>query len=637
MESTEKQKLKRSIRVALYVVVVLAIIGVLFGVVFLFKELGLDRSTQPTRVKQGDNFYQTAKAYYAVGEYARALGVLKHSISPKADADLAYKGSLLMGAIYDSMGEYSKAVSVYKSLLADSRKDEHLYYNLAVTYEHMDNLYDATSSYERALAINSKFEEALVALGNIYYRKHAYNLALGFYRRVLEQNRYNKRVLLKVGLIYYKRGEIQNSVEILKKAAESVDRNVSSKAYAALGTIYAENSMDALAEQMYIKSLAADSKQSAVLYNLALIYIRMGNYERASGFLKDALEKNPEDETILEALGNVYYQSEEYDKSLAYYKTIENLYGQNYTLLGVLADLYYKQGELIEAARYYKKILILGRRDSAFYNAIINLGNINDDLGKTETAFQYYNTALQEESLPNTLKATLYYNIGLLYLRNGVGQEAIEALKKAYSLNKTDSMPLKRIAQYYASNNRPEYLSMAIATYHEIERNFPNDNEALFNLGSLYYKAGKLDKAKRYFDYLSRSALSKDRQAEAFANLGLIYSEMNEEEKARESFLKALDLSPSTPLYAYNLGMLFYNTSRYEAAIEQFRRALVFRHSLTSDLASTIYLALGNAHYKLGYYQKAEELFKKALEYNSANAEASYNLSVVKKRNSLLQ
>ncbi len=96
-----------------------------------------------------------------------------------------------------------------------------------------------------------------------------------------------------------------------------------------------------------------------------------------------------------------------------------------------------------------------------------------------------------------------------------------------------------------------------------------------------------------------------------YNNLGLTYLFRGNSEKAEESFLTALMLTPDSYEFNNNMGFLYLNTARYDEAIQYLKRATW----LKPDAYISFY-SLGTAYYMKRQYREAEEQFKKALEIN---------------------
>ncbi len=98
--------------------------------------------------------------------------------------------------------------------------------------------------------------------------------------------------------------------------------------------------------------------------------------------------------------------------------------------------------------------------------------------------------------------------------------------------------------------------------------------------------------------------------------------------KALEFYRQAEPELPLSPELAYNLGNGLYGQGEYEAALEQYTKAL---NSTDFKIAQKSHYNLGNTHFRMGDYQKAIGEFEQALKLDPTDLDAKYNLEVSRK------
>jgi tetratricopeptide (TPR) repeat protein len=110
---------------------------------------------------------------------------------------------------------------------------------------------------------------------------------------------------------------------------------------------------------------------------------------------------------------------------------------------------------------------------------------------------------------------------------------------------------------------------------------------------------------------------------DAHNNLGVVYSEIGDKEKAFQEFTQVVrDPSfptPEKPLY--NLGELYLRDNNLELALMHFRRAVEKNVNFAMG-----YRGLGKVHLALGEYDAAIKNFEKAVEISSNDLESLYEL-----------
>lgn len=212
--------------------------------------------------------------------------------------------------------------------------------------------------------------------------------------------------------------------------------------------------------------------------------------------------------------------------------------------------------------------------------ALGNLANVLSGQGRRAEAEKAYRTALTYR--PNM--ADVHYNLGLLLQEEGKLTEAIESYRRAISYR-------PRLAVAY------------------------------LNLGIALVKLGKAEEAKSIFERctkldghgLKNIRLHETTKISALYNLGRIYADQGEHERAIELYLEAVARAP--PYYRaqslYNmLGDSHFRLNRIDEAERWFRRSMV---KAKGKHVPTL-LSYGQMLAKLNRTTEAERFFQKAVE-----------------------
>ena len=201
--------------------------------------------------------------------------------------------------------------------------------------------------------------------------------------------------------------------------------------------------------------------------------------------------------------------------------------------------------------------------------AIINTAHKYASKGQTDKAIAEWEKLLDERKDGN-----IHNTIGDLYLRKGTEGEAIESFDKAAEIFRKDG-----------------FYPKAIAIYKKILNIAPNNVDALIALARLNAEKGLTGNAiENYY-----------RAAEIYNREGLT-------EKATMVVEKMLHLSPADVITRSKIAYLYFRIGLRERAANE-------------------YASIGATYLEKNDYEKAEEFYNKAMEYDPDNVSALIGLS----------
>jgi tetratricopeptide (TPR) repeat protein len=172
-----------------------------------------------------------------------------------------------------------------------------------------------------------------------------------------------------------------------------------------------------------------------------------------------------------------------------------------------------------------------------------NMGLAFSKLGDPDSAMLYLEQAeaLGALNSPDVFPLiNAFYNVGLTYLENDNLSEAEHIFNKVLHLDPSRVEVYRLLGDIAARSKRTEDAQKYIAKYLE---HYPDDQSAREYLYALYFNR-------------ALKQLGKDDTV-----------------NARQSFLKAYELAPDSPLVLYYLGSIDYNAGNLDSAIDKLRRA----------------------------------------------------------------
>ena len=178
------------------------------------------------------------------------------------------------------------------------------------------------------------------------------------------------------------------------------------------------------------------------------------------------------------------------------------------------------------------------------------------------------------------------------------------------------------------------YYGKAKEIYEELSKQYDQEN-IWVNLiqcsnmqGWILKVKGKYEASIQHFLYAIEIGLRKLGEnhrwvASSYNNLGSVYSEKGDQDKALEYYIKSLSIigekSPLAGLSYNNIGTIYLEKGDYDQALEYFQKALTIRLQVLGEENTEIakyYNNIGIAYKGKGDYDKALEFFQKSLLIN---------------------
>jgi tetratricopeptide (TPR) repeat protein len=159
----------------------------------------------------------------------------------------------------------------------------------------------------------------------------------------------------------------------------------------------------------------------------------------------------------------------------------------------------------------------------------------------------------------------------------------------------------------------------ALAQYNAAIAADPNDAAYGYsNRGGLYGKMGDFTHA---IPDLLRAVELKPDLADAYYNLGIIYHQTGQYDKALEAETNAINYQYGNPLAVYyNRGLVYFDMGQFERAIDDFTMALAYNPYFTRALVWR-----GNAYDNIGENDLALADYAQIIAIDPTNEYAYYN------------
>lgn len=410
-------------------------------------------------------------------------------------------------------------------------------------------------------------------------------------------------------------------LELIKKENFSYNRILTSKLFLEAYAIIKNKQFNKypLAKKKLNQALEIE-KKAAYIYNaLGIVLNYEEDYEKSGENYLKANELIPTWMFPINNIGTNYLEKADYKKASKYYKKVLDIKPNNrnsYNNLGAVSE---NLGRYQEAENYFYKVKEFG--DEYLSITLRNLGKLYKKKGNIKGAEGYFLQAIQKDS--TDVEALFDYS-DLLIDENINAQKALGLLKKTIQLE--------------------PFLSKGYANYATFLRRFPkNDNDlikadSLFKIaiknnpfytwsyasrGWLFHKQKEDEKALTSF---KEGIKINPKKASAYYYLANFYEDgLQEKVLAKELFEKSLQID-SFYMPAYKgLVSLLNSENNQETSIKMLQKVIA-RNSQAPDL----YALLGDTFYSKKEYEAAINNYQKAIEVDSTYAKGYTNLAYSK-------
>ena len=496
-------------------------------------------------------YYQIGYAWLEQNNLDMAQQYFERSIKSKYD-NVAARG--LLAFVLNRKGDVIQARTLWEKNIKDDPSNPTLWINMGLSLEREKRYQEALEHYRKAVMLKGGGNELQINIGNAYSGLGRYTDALNAYEQALSTSKRNLAVY-NIFLVAVKKKDKNRAEKMVKiltgEFSESpfTKRAVAEMALWKGDTLKARKTLELLPD-----------KEEADWLSLARIYALKGESEKA----KDCLDKLPD---------NVLWKSEKMavEAQIAFgrgdYATAMKLMREagdtSFTAQYNIALTAYQAGRFTTsldiAVRLAKNV---SGRDRADVCRLA--GNAAFSLKKWNTARQWY---LQLSSMEAN-SAVVQYNLAVAFYNLNNIDEAWKYYKRAQKFDASirnrdiemryrkkkgsetvDSISVLDSADIWYNNavtfHQQGNDSAAEILYTKVVKKDPAYCLAWNNLGAIYGKRGKIDRAENaYFKAIEK----RHDVPETYANLISLYIELEEFSKARKWIIKGIGHNPESEI-----------------------------------------------------------------------------------------
>ncbi len=399
--------------------------------------------------------------------------------------------------LYEAHGRLKQAMSILDTM-PDSLKTASIYVRMATLASKLNDHESAIRYNKLAFAADTTNYPALVGIGTGFDNLNMPDSAIFYFEQAVQKDR-----ALSIG-IEKRLVELYADVEQYDKLVERSMRLLEHDyydSYTRRNQAFALHKMgkEQQALDQFLISAGIDPRDSYSRFYASRIYLEQGKYDAAQNAINDAIRIDPDFVELWIYLGFIAIDKKDF--VLADY---------------AFAEAAHRGGDLVQV--YYL------------------LGAVAEMRENDVNAYIYYHKALtlSPDDLPS-LEALAH-----LCERIDRENEALATFHKIIALDTTNAVALNYVGYLYAERN--DSLEYALGLINKAIAFEDTNGYYIDSRGWVYYQMGKYEEA--LIELKRASELASD--AAIFEHLGDVYRELNESEKAKKAYEKALDLDPKS-------------------------------------------------------------------------------------------
>jgi len=526
------------------------------------------RKEAPESVKKVPDEFASYKAYdhFVKGDLYEQSGNFDAAVEEYRKALIFDPGSVeirrALSEIYFQQRRFDEA-AILRSEIDEKNAEDYNF--IADCLRNDKDLESAASFYRRALELDSTQYFTRLYLAKILNFLGKNKEAEKEFNRLLEISPSKLDAYLDLGEFYTKINELDKALESYQSAA-SLDTS-DARPLIGMAAIYLAKNDTTVADSLYFTLARLNWDNPEFLNSIIVSFYNIEDYEKAETLAERVAELLPDNPIVLKRYAMILYGNRKFDRAESLMTALDSGGGADATIYYYLARLKQEKNDLPAAENYFRKSLALSdtlidgwvnlalvvNEQDRYSEAIQIMGEAMSTLPQDSSAILFFTAVIHAQndhfelardgykrlaaSDPNNLGVR--FNLGSTYERLGQIQEAEREFRWIIEKEPQNALALNYLGYMYADKGvKLEEAKKLIERALAID---PENGAYLDSYAWVLYKMGKYEEA---LTQMKKAIQSNIEDPVIYDHQGDIYLALNQGELARQSWARALELTP---------------------------------------------------------------------------------------------
>jgi tetratricopeptide (TPR) repeat protein len=360
---------------------------------------------------------QLAESLVEIGEYDEAVEILE-KLAKTVPRDRGTQ--VVLGRAQIGLREFSKAIATLKPVVEADPDAVDAQFYLGVAYEQSGNLEEAAKTFSMLLNISPDHSEEAKAnrlqfqqrLAAVYMEMGEYEKAIAVYQEIAKSD---PKANLQLVNAYRVNRQYDKALDLGKRQYEKDSTDVHMAIIYALTLADAKKGREGV--EILSRLLLSNPDNIDIYVNLSQVYLLDKKYSDAERILRRAEEKQPDSDLDKEKLkfqlATVYERQKDFDRAESVFKEILQANPNNASALNYVGYMLADQGvRLDEALKYVKGALAIDPRNGAYLDSLGWAFFKMNDLENAEKYLLEADAIVKNDPIIDDHLGDLYFKVG---------------------------------------------------------------------------------------------------------------------------------------------------------------------------------------------------------------------------------